>query len=50
VAIGGNGKVAKSSDEIGRLGAELTPRGAWHDDLPAEVFRAEFFEGPAAAG
>jgi sarcosine oxidase len=42
VAVGGNGKAAKSADEIGRLAAELTLHGDWRDDLPAEAFRAHF--------
>ena len=42
VAVGGNGKAAKSSDEIGRLAAELLLNGAWRDDLPAKVFCAHF--------
>jgi sarcosine oxidase len=42
VAVGGNGKAAKSSDEIGRLAAGLLLAGAWCDDLPAEAFRARF--------
>jgi sarcosine oxidase len=42
VAVGGNGKAAKSSDEIGRLGAKLTLTGAWNDDLPGDLFRAHY--------
>lgn len=42
IAVGGNGSAAKSADEIGRLAAELLLAGAWHDDLPAEAFRAHF--------
>jgi sarcosine oxidase len=42
VAVGGNGKAAKSADEIGRLAAELVLTGAWRDELPAEPFRARF--------
>jgi sarcosine oxidase len=42
VAVGGNGKAAKSADEIGRLAAELVLTGAWRDALPAEPFRARF--------
>ena len=38
-AVGGNGKAAKSSDEIGRLAAEMLSHGAWRDDLPAERFQ-----------
>jgi sarcosine oxidase len=39
VAVGGNGKAAKSSDEIGRLAAGLAFTGAWQDDLPADAFQ-----------
>ena len=42
VAVGGNGKAAKSSDEIGRLAADLLIAGEWRDDLPAAAFRAQF--------
>jgi glycine/D-amino acid oxidase-like deaminating enzyme len=42
IAVGGNGKAAKSSDEIGRLAAELLLAGAWCDDLPAAAVRARF--------
>ena len=42
IAVGGNGKAAKSSDEIGRLAAELLLAGAWCDELPAEAFCARF--------
>jgi glycine/D-amino acid oxidase-like deaminating enzyme len=42
VAVGGNGKAAKSSDEIGRLAAELVLAGEWRDDLPAPVFGVQF--------
>jgi glycine/D-amino acid oxidase-like deaminating enzyme len=42
IAVGGNGKAAKSSDEIGRLAAELLLAGAWRDDLPADAFHARF--------
>lgn len=45
-AVGGNGKAAKSSDEIGRLAANLVLRGTWQDDLPAEAFRAHFSTEP----
>jgi sarcosine oxidase len=40
VCTGGCGSAAKSSDAIGRLGAELARRGAWADELPREAFRA----------
>jgi sarcosine oxidase len=39
VCTGGCGSAAKSSDEIGRIGALLAQHGAWHYDLPAERFR-----------
>jgi glycine/D-amino acid oxidase-like deaminating enzyme len=42
IAVGGNGKAAKSSDEIGRLAAALLLAGEWRDDLPASAFCAEF--------
>jgi glycine/D-amino acid oxidase-like deaminating enzyme len=44
IAVGGNGKAAKSSDEIGRLAAELLLAGAWRDELPAEAFRVRFLD------
>lgn len=47
IAVGGNGKAAKSSDEIGRLAAELLQAGAWCDDLPADAFRARFSQAPS---
>ena len=42
VATGGNGAAAKSSDAIGRLGAELCATGEWRSDLPREAFRAVY--------
>ncbi len=40
VATGGCGAAAKSSNEIGRMGALLVEHeGAWHNDLPAESFQ-----------
>ncbi|XP_064608310.1 uncharacterized protein LOC135472636 isoform X2 [Liolophura sinensis] len=39
VAVGGNGRAAKSADEIGRLGMELALNGRWDTDLPREKFR-----------
>lgn len=42
IAVGGNGQAAKSSDEIGRLAADLLLAGEWRDDLPAGAFRARF--------
>ena len=44
VAVGGNGKAAKSSDEIGRLAAGLLLAGEWCDDLPVEAFGARFLD------
>jgi sarcosine oxidase len=44
IAVGGNGKVAKSSHEIGRLAANLVLAGERHDDLPADAFRAWFLD------
>jgi glycine/D-amino acid oxidase-like deaminating enzyme len=44
IAVGGNGKAAKSSDEIGRLAANLLLANAWRDDLPAEAFRVRFVD------
>jgi sarcosine oxidase len=38
VCTGGCGAAAKSSDAIGRLGADLALHGAWRDALPAEAF------------
>ena len=40
VCTGGCGSAAKSSDEIGRMGALLAQHGAWAYDLPASTFRA----------
>jgi sarcosine oxidase len=42
VCTGGCGSAAKSSDEIGRMGALLTQHGRWAYDLPASAFRAEW--------
>ena len=44
VAVGGNGKAAKSSDEIGRIAAELVRNGSWPGSLPASLFKATFVE------
>jgi sarcosine oxidase len=38
VCTGGCGSAAKSSDEIGRMGAMLVLEGKWTSDLPAEQF------------
>ena len=40
VCAGGCGSAAKSSDEIGHMGALLAQHGAWSYDLPASTFQA----------
>lgn len=40
ITTGGNGAAAKSSDEIGRIGAMLTATDVWHSDLNQDDFRA----------
>ncbi len=45
VVMGGNGKAAKSSDEIGRLGAALIQTGTWPTSLPRALFAAKFVGG-----
>lgn len=40
VVTGGNGSAAKSSDEIGRVGALLAANGSWVYDLDATHFKA----------
>ena len=42
VAAGGNGKSAKSSDEIGRIAADMIQHGDWKTSLPQSVFAARF--------
>jgi len=42
VAAGGNGKSAKSSDEIGRLAAGMLHSGNWSSSLPQATFTARF--------
>ena len=42
IVVGGNGKGAKSSDEIGRLGAEMVRTGAWPSSLPESLFAARY--------
>ncbi|XP_072166330.1 peroxisomal sarcosine oxidase-like [Diadema setosum] len=37
-----NGYGAKSSDEIGRMGALMISKGSWDHDLPAETFKLRF--------
>ncbi|KAJ8303611.1 hypothetical protein KUTeg_020007 [Tegillarca granosa] len=39
VAIGGNGKAGKSSDEIGRLAADMIVKSKWNGDISMEVFK-----------
>jgi len=39
VALGGNGYAAKSSDEIGRIAADLLVNGEWSHDLARDAFR-----------
>ena len=38
VAIAGNGSAAKSSDELGRLGASLFGESGWDSELDAGLF------------
>ncbi|MCE2471103.1 MAG: FAD-dependent oxidoreductase [Anaerolineae bacterium] len=45
VTTAGNGMGAKSSDEIGRIGALLCATGEWHSDLNREDFRAVYMDG-----
>lgn len=42
VVVGGNGKSAKSSDEIGRLAAEMIRTGNWPSSLPPSLSSARF--------
>ena len=42
ITTGGCGSAAKSSDEIGRIGAQLTATDSWHSDLNREDFRAVY--------
>jgi sarcosine oxidase len=42
IAVGGNGKGAKSSDEIGRLAAGMIRTQSWPSSLPQAVFTAQF--------
>ncbi|RDD37756.1 hypothetical protein TrispH2_009271 [Trichoplax sp. H2] len=39
---GGNGYAAKSSDEIGRVGALTITHDNWHYDIPQEAFKLCF--------
>ena len=45
VAAAGNGMGAKSSDEIGRIGALLCATDEWRSDLSREDFRAVYADG-----
>ncbi len=45
LATAGNGYGAKSSDEIGRLGAMLCATDEWHSELDREAFRAVYADG-----
>ena len=45
VTTAGNGMGAKSSDEIGRIGALLCATDEWHSDLSREDFRAVYADG-----
>jgi sarcosine oxidase len=42
IAIGGNGKAAKSSDEIGRLAAGMIKKQSWPSSLPQAPFAAHY--------
>ena len=42
VALAGNGSAAKSSDELGRLGASLFNDAGWDSELDPALFRPEF--------
>ena len=45
VTTAGNGYGAKSSDEIGRIGAMLCATGEWRSDLDRDAFRVVYAEG-----
>ncbi|XP_062590976.1 uncharacterized protein LOC134252499 [Saccostrea cucullata] len=42
VALGGNGYAAKSSDEIGKIAADLIMSSKWTYDIPKENFKVKF--------
>jgi sarcosine oxidase len=42
IVAGGNGKAAKSSDEIGRIAAAMMRSGSWESTLPQALFAANF--------
>ena len=45
VATAGNGYAAKSSDEIGRIGAMLCATSKWRSELDRDSFRAVYVDG-----
>ena len=45
VSTAGNGYGAKSSDEIGRIGAMLCATNEWRSDLDIDAFRAVYADG-----
>lgn len=49
VTAAGNGYAAKSSDEIGRIGAMLSATGEWRSDLEQDAFRAVYVAGGCSA-
>ena len=42
IVVGGNGKAAKSSDEIGRIAAGMIHTDSWNSSLPQLSFAAQF--------
>ncbi len=42
MAAGGCGSAAKSSNELGRIAAQLVEKAGWHYDLPAERFAVRY--------
>ena len=42
VLVGGNGSGAKSSDEIGRMGANMILKGDWDYDMPRDKVRVQW--------
>ncbi|KFM83517.1 hypothetical protein X975_07038, partial [Stegodyphus mimosarum] len=44
VAVVGNGKGAKFSDEVGRIAAHLSVTGKWDSELMQSQFKAIFAE------
>lgn len=42
VLIGMNGKGAKSSNEIGRMGASMISKGSWNYDLNPDLFKVQY--------